>query len=127
MTRSAALSDRQEKIRNRANELVSAGADRLQASYRALEEAWRTEALENERLWDQADEIEQARAQIALLRRECSSAIGCEVTYRHRATRLTEALREAHETFCGCDDPGNASKCIGDDFFIALVTEAEPV
>jgi len=51
------LEERRQRIRERVEEMQRAGYSRDQALYGALEEAWRTEALENDRLWDQADEI----------------------------------------------------------------------
>lgn len=48
--------------KERQQELVAAGMGRDAAYVAALEEAWRTEVLENERLWDQAEEILALRA-----------------------------------------------------------------
>ena len=58
---SAATTDeRRRAIRERADEFLRHGAGPLQAAYMALEEAWKTEVAENERLWDQAEELRQA-------------------------------------------------------------------
>ena len=68
MTRDSLLEGRIAARRLRTTELEKAGATPTQAFVMALEEAWRDEALENERLWDQAAENAELRLNIKALR-----------------------------------------------------------